>query len=522
MQASNDLHNQIASALTGVVKQIKAIRYYPPRHPALAAAAEECLRGFQPLLASGNHLQLTIRKEGFLFDDSLVAKGNQVLSQLAMFCFARRIQYLTILSDLAARDLNHFVHYLNLDHQEIQRHGGVQHLLEKARVTTIWTNEQDLDAILERKAELEQQPEQPDLDPMTVLAEATAEQQPPAPEPTDLLKLLKRLEQEKDDSRFRHGLQELIPLLRLNLKEDNRKLVLKAMLLLCRNASSEKVSEARREYAVHALGQLVNEEMTDFLVDYLLDDQTDTKTRQALTNIIGFMRGRVVKRLMERLAEEKQAPRRKLLAELLIRCGPEAVPILLEHLYDDRWYVVRNAIAILGEIRSQEALVQLTPLLEHDDLRVRRETIRTLTKIGGQRAIAILLQAAEKGDQELRRQALLSLGAIRAAGAVPTLRKLLRQSGWSQNIIDLKKDAIRALGEIRSTDAIPDLLAVAQKRRLFNRALNEELRIAALNALGEIGDAGLVRNLDRLTNDKSAPVARAAAKALKQTEKANS
>lgn len=522
MQGSNDIHSQIATALTGVIKQIKAIRYYPPRHPALNAAAEECLRGFQPLLQGGTFLSLTIRKDGFLFDDQLVAKGNQVLGQLAMFCFARRIQTLTILRDLTAKDLNHFVHYLTLDHQKIQTYGGIHTLLERAGVTTIWVNEKDLDTILARRAEMEEQPEQPDIDPMTVLDNANAElEMQPEAQALDLRQLLARLEQETDDERFRHGLQELVPLLRLNLKKENRPLVLRSMVLLCQAASSTRSNAKRRDYATQALGELTSSEVASYLIDTLIDEKTEKSSRQTLSKIIAFLRGKLAAPLMEKLANEKQASARKLLADTLIKCGSAAVPVLLAHLDDERWYVVRNAIAILGEIRNQEAPAHLRPLLQHDDLRVQREAIRALTKIGGPMATDILILAAQSTDQDLCRQALLSLGAMRAQSAVPTLRKLLQKSGWNQRTMDIKKDAIRALGEIRSTQALPDLLAIAGRKRLLRRRLNEELRIAAIHALGEIGQAEALPLLDKMTDDRSAAVARAAKMALKQIDKAS-
>src|SRR5210317_1846093 len=151
MQNGSELHNLIATALTGVVKQINSVRYYPAQHPALQAAAKESLRSFEPILGGGNHLSVTIRKEGFLFDDSPVAKSNQVITQLATFCFARRIQHLSFLTDLNSSDLHHFVHYLLLDPEVIQKKGGIQSLLKKARLTTIWTNIRDLDEILKQK-----------------------------------------------------------------------------------------------------------------------------------------------------------------------------------------------------------------------------------------------------------------------------------------------------------------------------------------------------------------------------------
>jgi len=517
---NSDTHPQIAIALTGLVKQIKALRYYPPRHPALQAAAAESLKGFQPLLLGGEPLALTVRREGFLLGEQPVAKTHQVLAQLATFCFARRIQYLTILPDLNASDLHRFVHCLIIDPQEIHQRGGIQKVLEQARITTIWVNETDLAAILARRQKLEELP--PEGDVSEIEGEGPKARLTPAQaQALDLERLIKQLEQERDDQRFRHQLQELIPLLRLNLIPENRLLVLRAMVMLCRNASGEKLSEARRAYAMNALGQLATDEMTDYLIGFLFAREGEEQVRQTIAKVLVFLSDKIIRRLMTLLAEESVAGNRKLLADILIQAGPAAVAVLQEHLFDERWYVVRNAVAILGEIRNQETLLHLTPLLEHKEVRVRRETIRALAKIGGQKAVDILLRAAESDDQELRRQALLSLGAIRAASATPTLLKLLEQSDWSRRTVDIKKDAIRALGEIRAAEAVPALTAILGKRRLLRRALNDELRAAAATALGDIGEERSRQALEKALHDGNSAVARAAAKALTQLEKEN-
>lgn len=521
MQNANELHSRIATALTGVIKQIKAIRYYPSKHPALKATAEESLRSFAPILASGNHLSLTVRKEGFLFDDSPVTKTNPVLVQLANFCFARRIQHLTFLSDLNSSDLHHFVHYLLLDPQVIQKQGGIQAILEKARLTTIWANMRDLDEILERREEIEELPEDPDFDPAAVLSEGDeAEEGQAQADAMDMENLLAKMEQGQDDANFQRSLQELIPLLRLQLVDERRALVLRAILLLCRCATGKQYSKERKQDATQALGQLATDETTNYLVAYMFATETDQKTRDTLAQVLAFLGSQVAKRLMEILADESAAPKRKLLSEILTRTGTAALPTIYKYLNDDRWFVVRNAVAILGDIRNQDSLAQLTPLLEHDEIRVRRETIRALTKIGGNRAIKILLQAALANDQELRRQAILSLGAIRAASAVPTLLSLLRRSDRSQRAVDLKKDTIRALGEIRSPEAIPALTRIIRKKSWLNRQLNDELRITAATALGDIADESTRTVLEKATHDRTAAVARAAAQALKQLEKA--
>jgi HEAT repeat protein len=480
MQNGSALHNLIATALTGV-----------------------------PILGGGSHLSVTIRKEGFLFDDSPVAKGNQVITQLATFCFARRIQHLTFLADLNSSDLHHFVHYLLLDPQILQKQGGIQAILEKARLTTIWINIRDLDAILERREKIESLPEDPEFDPAA--SDALA-----------LETLLTRMEQENNDARFQEAIQELIPLLRLQLNDEQRPLVMRAFLLICRRATGKQYSEEHRQNARLCLGQLSTDTTTDYyLVAYLAEEKTEQKTRNTLIQILAFMGSKITNRLIEILTDERSATKRKLIHEVLVRSGPASLPAINQYLSDDRWFVVRNAVALLGDIRSQDSLAELTLLLQHDEIRVRRETIRSLTRIGGKRAIKILLQTAASDDHDLRRQAILSLGAMRATVASPILMSMLKQKGWSQRGIDLKKDTIRALGEIRDSEAIPELLKIITKRCWLHKQLNDELRVAAAAALGDIAEESTRAALEKATNDKATTVARAAAQALMQLDKAN-
>lgn len=509
----------IMHALTGLIKQIKAVRYYPSGHPALQMAARESLKGIEPLLTDTSHFSLTVRKEAFLFDGQPIAKSQHLLTQFATFCFARRIQHLTLLPELSAEELSRFIQFLVLDPQEIQRLGGLQKLLERAHITNIWINEQDLDIILEKKEEIEAQPAPDEIDMAALLAPEAAPQFQPESDPRSLKTMLKKLQQERDDQKFWQLLQEMIPLLRLSLREEHRSLVLQAFVLICRFASGKSSSDARREHARNALRQLATDEVIDYLAAALLAAQDKEKTRNALIRVLAFLGEKAARRIMDLLTRENSAGKRKLLASVLVLSGEAAVPTLQEHLFDHRWYVVRNAVAILGEIRLQDSLVHLTPLLQHGDIRVRRETIRALTKIGGPRAINILLQATKSSDHELRRQALLSLGAIRAASAVPTLLKIVAASGLSRDKIDLRKDAVRSLGEIRSSEAVPLLERLLCRRVLFRRQRFAELRVACAAALGEIGEESSREVLEKMTHDPSASVARAANQALKQIEK---
>lgn len=503
---------ELEEALGGLVKLIKAVGYYPPGHPALKSAVETAGEGFVPLFSEQAHLLLTVRREGFLFGERPIAPKNPLLAKLSALLFARRIQRLVILSDLSLADLRAFARCVTLDAGEIQRRGGIQEALLKSRISTIWVNETDLARILAQKEILEAEKKlHGEEEDEPVVGRDSA----PSAEKRDLQAVLAELRKTTSDPRYRQLLQELIPLLRLNLSEAPPSLVAGALALLCRNSADPAASKLRREYSLHSLNQVLSEDLTDYLLDQLCGRSTPEKLRDTVFRILVFLRERVVKNIMERLTEEGEARARKILSSVLVRQGQTAVPVLLEHLGDPRWYVVRNAVGILGEIRDQSSAAHFAPLLQHQDVRVRRETLRALTRIGGRNAIAILLRTVEEEQGDLRRQALLSLGAIKDSEAVPTLVKLIKHPDPLLKRTEDKKAAIRALGEIGHADAVPTLSAILSRRKLWRRARWDELRVLAAQALGGIGDPGSTAILETAANSRSAEVARTAAQALK-------
>jgi HEAT repeat protein len=527
VQKEQEKRKNLENALKGLIKLIKAVGFYPPAHPALKAAANEAHAGFSLLLQSSPPLVILIRREGFFLGDEPVGPDNPILKKLSLFLFSRRIQRLTILTDLSSRDLKAFASCLALEPAKILKAGGIQEALQKALVSTLWVNEMDLAKIQARKVELEAEKDRLISQGLDDAAEVLFADQPekrqegesePA-EVRDLKKVIGELQLERSDQRFQQLLQELVPLIPPNMNEASRLFVLQGLILLCKNASMQQKSEARRDHSRHALKQIQTDAFFDFMLSFLCARDLARETREQVSRVLVFFGGGVARRLMERLAEESDAQARKLLSDALIHQGPAAIPVLIEYLGDERWYVVRNAVAILGELRAQTAVAHFHPLLGHLDVRVRREAIRALTRIGGNDAVEILLQIVQKGDPDLRPHALLSLGAMKNPAAVPTLLRIVGQPDPWVKMSEIKKEAIRALGEIGSAEAIPALLAILKRRKLWRRALFNELRAAAAISLGDIGHVSVTETLTAATEDRSSTVARAAVQALKQLRK---
>jgi len=505
----------LEEALKGLVKLTKALGFYPAGHPILEAASVEAYKGFLPLLGEGMPFRITVRKEGFFLDNQPVAAGSPPLQKLAHAFFSRKVQSLLILPDLLPNDLETLCRNLGADSGEMQQRGGFQQILMDNGVATIWFNEIDIEEAFARKAEIDAhlsaEPEEEDLEP------SPPEDREEAPETASrtLETVVSDMRQATDGDVLSGLVDELLPLIEQNLNKDGEVQVLSALAILLRNAVTTGIPESFKRISGDALDRVAGQDVLEYLFDLLCTKGFDEKYREAIFRILNFLRRRSLPLLMDRLVSEEDAYARRSISEAIIRQGKEALPLLYEYLYDGRWFVVRNTVAIIGEIREPSSSERLHPVLLHDDTRVRREVIRALTRIGTDGALHILLETAEGDNAELARQAILSLGAMKDTAAVPPLLGLLERSDATTRRIEVTREVIKALGEIADNRATGSLSTLLTRRTLWRRAQMDDLRILAAKALGEIGGAEAVAVLETASQDRSEEVALAAADALR-------
>lgn len=87
--------------------------------------------------------------------------------------------------------------------------------------------------------------------------------------------------------------------------------------------------------------------------------------------------------ILQLLMDENDREMRRELMSILVTIGEPAIPYLKRMLIDKRWFVVRNGVKILGEVKTNFDLEILWQPLTHSDERVRSETITSLYNIGG-------------------------------------------------------------------------------------------------------------------------------------------
>ena len=526
--------SQVETALKALAKLLVTIKFYPAEHPALKDVASDAWSAFVPLLQTRENVVVVVRRTGFFYEDELVGSTNVTLQKLAASLFSRRIQRLMILKDLSCRDLWETAKIFLLDADVIQKKGGVQSLLQQARVTTIWTNVIDMSGIFELKKQIETEKlnlygaaELADEKNLANLGEPLAVEKgsamaeeiaAPAGE-LPFEELLQAVERASDEQSFSRLLQRLIPVVQENLTEKSAHLVVQTLSFLTHCDESDYAREEKRKVAQQALAQLSTPSLLSFYVDLLCARVRFDDHRIAWDRISRSLGAPLTRILLTRLAGVENLSAKKVLFEALISQGEIAVAPIVATLKDDRWAVLRNAAQLLGEIRAAAAIEPLRVLLSHPDLRVRREALRALTRIGGSGVIAILAKILQGDDSELRRQAMLCLGAIKNPATIPLLVQFLQVKDWRFQQLEAKIDAVRALGEIGSVDVLPILMAMVNHRCLFYRGRNDVLRAEALSAIGEIGGPEAIRFLESMEVGSNPVVEKAIVGALKQARK---
>lgn len=513
---------------------IKTVRLYPAGHPARLRAIAQGIEYFTAALAGHDMLLLEVRKDHFEQQGQPVAADNPALKGLARHLFLRKVQSLAILPEIGEEELEQFADCLAVDAEEISRRGGFDPLLATSGITNIWINETDLSQILSSR---EDKQARLDAESTQKTAESAAAENPEAADQSGQSvminrlhdesqvqtpeKLLALMKQESSDDNYRllvRKLMDAISLLDHNLEFAR---LCKILLALGDNCRNPRLSEVRRDACRNALEILLEDHLLQQLSAVMCRPATTRDNMKRLQHLFMLTGERAADILAQRLAEEAEAHARKILAQTLVRMESAALPAMHRLLSDARWYVIRNALVIIGEIRDPSRVPQLGGFLGHDDVRVRREAVRTLARIGTPEAVEVLLSTMEKrkSDSDLQMQALLFLGALKQRAALPHLLRFVTSADPLLRRAALTRGAVKALGEIGAEEAVAPLAMLMNRRKLLYKRRFQEIQEAAALALARIGTPEARSALSIAARQGTGRLAQTATRALSEAPK---
>ena len=292
---------------------------------------------------------------------------------------------------------------------------------------------------------------------------------------------------------------------------DGRTHVLAAVCVGMVKRETNGASEGRRQACTMALRRLLRPALLRGIAQLLPRKREIAADLEAVLVRAGAEGADAV---IDLLTEESLATDRHVYLDILPRMQA-GVPTLVHMLGDTRWFVVRNAADLLGEMRVKSAESALLPLLQHTDERVRKSAANALINLGtttGFRAVCEMFQAE---SPRTRAHAAMALASRRDEKSTAQLRTVLEDEPDTEVQLAL----LGALGKIATPAAVEQLIRAAEpKRRLLERKPNS-FRIAAIQALAEARTAAALAAIAVLREDKEREVREAAARAYQHASR---
>jgi HEAT repeat protein len=204
--------------------------------------------------------------------------------------------------------------------------------------------------------------------------------------------------------------------------------------------------------------------------------------------------------LADALSDTTDRFARRAYLDAMVAMGSDGMSVAEEMVEDGRWFVVRNAVAILGEVGGERAVELLISSLAHTDARVRREALLSLAKVGGEDAGMLVYGMIEDPDPEVRLSAAMAAGALKVERALKPLLSLLETESDSDVVVAVLR-ALGQLGDPGATNAV-EKRAVAS----FFSKPPTDVRIAAYRALHNIGTPRAKSLIQEAAEDKDPEV----------------
>lgn len=469
-------------------KALRAINFYPPGHSALKPVLKRAYESLMKYLYSRSILQLSIKREGFFFRDAPIGR-TPALSGLANEFFLRRVRSVQILRTLEPREFTTILKMLTEKPEKLIAEGGSERYIFSKGVKSIILNEiryedfrleEDKRLEEEELEEIGEETQQEDNEAIVSLDFALTEEE------EEVVKLLNQLETLYESNSYIQVLKLLIGKTKLLLVQNKLEVAFRVLTALTRHFIEPKRPREVKPFISEGLKTIADERTIPLIVNRLCSPEI--RDPSELINLLVIIGESVLTTLIIRLSTEKDLRSRKRLMLAIVRFKDKALPRLLPFLDDNRWYVVRNIVSILGEMQLSESVPHLGKILDYPDVRVQKEIVKTLSKIRTKESIEILLMLLfKKSSPEIRSYAAYALGVVRETFAIPYFIKILKGKSLYFEDINFLKEVILALGRIGSFECITPLMKIFKKKSLFFSSRFKFLKGVISQALGELG-----------------------------------
>ena len=177
---------------------------------------------------------------------------------------------------------------------------------------------------------------------------------------------------------------------------------------------------------------------------------------------------------------------RKVICDTLAKLSEDEIQPFIRFLSDPNPFLVLHILYILGKIGHPSTLKYLGNLVTHEDPKVREETLQVLKKFG-EKGKDLIQKFLKDPSPEMRAKASFIFAKVAKEEAAQPLTEIILSEEFFKRDYEEKAAVFRALGETGSQEVIPILKKIAKKRKWFQKAKWNEMRLCAMNTLKMMG-----------------------------------
>ncbi|HXZ27503.1 MAG TPA: HEAT repeat domain-containing protein, partial [Terriglobales bacterium] len=201
-------------------------------------------------------------------------------------------------------------------------------------------------------------------------------------------------------------------------------------------------------------------------------------TRLAADLLRGAGPAAIVK-VFRQLEEEQTTGNRLALIRLITKIGSPALDIARQRLGDERWYVVRNACKLLGDLKDPEILKTLAPLLRHANERVQKAAVTAILDSRDPGRAAVLSEGLPYLHHQVVEDVLGELLFLKDPVSLPALERFIfRDSHGKARLLVLAVQVLSAIPGPQSEHLLGAVMA--------DDTLDPAVRRVAMGALSRI------------------------------------
>lgn len=522
-------------------KTVKVAAFYPEGHPNLEMAMERTFNLLSAAVKERGEVKWVVERAGFQEANLPIGRSHKPLEGFAKDLFLKKIREITFTQDATLKEWKDLLNILKMDVDSLKKAGGLEKLLVTKEIKGIQLNEMRYEDIRKSIIALEEDKKKHEMEVGQEGSGEKKEEKSSNEAETEEVEEIKpeedfisNIEKQLDDVK---GKEETIEdlLLKLEKEEDTKKYqtiankIMEKTRPIIENKNWEELSPSLIVFTTHShpnsnrspeqktlaldkLKELLNTDILGYLTTRICNYRENR--RNEIQQMLLLLGEEAMEHLLNTLINTEESYARRQIFNTLALFGERLRLEAEKRLDDDRWFVVRQMVVLLGEIGNIQSVEALKASFSHKDIRIKKEVLKVFGKISSNESRAFLLERLNEANPVLKLQAIVSLGMLKEQTAIEPLGGIALMRDFFNENAEIRKETVRALGLIGSDKAITILRDILKKRVLFGRKQNDEIRTLAAISLGRIGGKTALQILEETSKSATGIVHLACKKAM--------